>query len=221
MRRSLVAFLLLSLGAVNGQSTAPDSLANLRLRWSMGAVVAVGDSTDYQIVEGAVTMSEGDRFRLCAEVVLECHLYVVHVAPSGAVTALHPVKPVFDGGVGDGREILLPSGGRWFTLDAETGIERIYLVASVERQEELERALATHAAASVAGQSESGAAVRKLLLGLRRSTGNFTRSAEKPVSIAGVVRGAENEAQCVSALRHAPIYSAWDLYVKTLTIDHR
>lgn len=223
------AMLLVCLNVAWVQAGSADSaMDEFQIRWAMGATVGTGETAEFRTVENTVTMSEGDRFKIYLEALAKCHVYVVHVAPSGSVTSLYPGKMAPAIPVEAGGEILLPPADRWYTLDAETGRERIHLIASVTPQVELERALAAYDTSVAERRDEVAADVTKQLLRLRRSMGELTRSAEKPVSIAGAVRGQAEDgvasllssAEYISVLRQAPLCKVRGVYVKTLTIDH-
>jgi len=86
----------------------------------------------FQVQDGVV-MHSGDQFRLVFSPLDDCHVYVVNVTSGGAVSQLFPTPAIqLQNPCRRNHKYEVPDGVNWFTLDDKTGVETLYLVASVD-----------------------------------------------------------------------------------------
>ena len=95
------------------------------------------------ITSGAVLRS-GDHYKATFIPDKDCHVYIFQADSSGQIFQLFPMKS-FNGiwlnnvnPVKKDQTYIIPSPAKAFVLDNRVGIERIYFIASKERNEELE-----------------------------------------------------------------------------------
>lgn len=81
---------------------------------------------EFQVERGGQIMS-GDYFKFQVTIDNDAHVYVVFQDSSGAIQSME------SGFVAGGTELSIPDGDNWFHLDDNTGIEKLYLVASRDR----------------------------------------------------------------------------------------
>jgi hypothetical protein len=134
-------------------------------------------------------------------------VYVIHEDPKGAVAPLFPETPdAFPAGYKAGARYSIPSDGGLLTLDAVTGIERIYVTASPARLPRLEAALKNGSRAAVIAEL---AALRK-----QHAKADWV---ERPVQIGGQVRGLKGP----DITSMATEITAQGFYSRVFVIDHR
>ncbi len=90
------------------------------------------------------TLRSGDSYKIVFKSVQNCHIYIFQADSSGQLFQLFPMKS-FKGvvvnnfnSVGTGQIFTLPAENKAFVLDNQPGAEKIYFVASRERNHELE-----------------------------------------------------------------------------------
>jgi hypothetical protein len=110
----------------------------LALYWH-GFVQGIRDgmNVDVPLRDGA-TLHSGDQYRLVIVPHAECWLYVMGVDQKGPALLFPHEQIKHSHRVPAGREIQLPDGNNWYTLDDQTGTESLYLIASYEPLPELE-----------------------------------------------------------------------------------
>lgn len=117
-----------------------------------------------------------------------------------------------------GREYFIPTGNHWFSLDKKKGVETFYLIASKERLTSLEAVTREYLNAS-AGVEKKAARAKVLdeIKKTRRQFSRFATFAEKPVPVAGGVRGMKKKK--ISESAH--YVEANGFYSKTLRLEHK
>jgi hypothetical protein len=78
---------------------------------------------EFQVEPGG-EIASGDYFRFLVTIDNDAFVYVVLQDSSGAIQAME------SGFVAGGTELSLPDGNNWFHLDDNTGVEKLYLLAS-------------------------------------------------------------------------------------------
>ncbi len=78
---------------------------------------------EFQVERGG-EIASGDYFRFQVTIDNDAFVYVVLQDSSGAIQAMEA------GFVAGGTELSLPDGDNWFHLDDNTGVEKLYLLAS-------------------------------------------------------------------------------------------
>ncbi len=78
---------------------------------------------EFQLDPGGI-MNSGDYFRFQATIDNDAFIYVIFQDSSGSIHSMEK------GYITKGTELFLPDGNRWYHLDDNTGVERLYLLAS-------------------------------------------------------------------------------------------
>jgi hypothetical protein len=89
-------------------------------------------------------LRSGDHYKIIFNSNKDCYVYIFQVDSSGQIFKLFPMES-FKGvplsnlnPVREGRTYVLPASDKAFLLDRQVGTERIYFIASTERNRELE-----------------------------------------------------------------------------------
>lgn len=206
--------------AAQNDSTAFD------FRWAFIGALDRGGRKDMVAIQHDTALASGDRFKLYIQPVTECYIYVFW---SDSKSDLHTMFPSsqdqFAKDWTPGTEYFIPGGDEWYQLDKYEGKESLYLLASRGRQRTLEELI--EQMRSTAGKEKELAKVRLLneIRSLRRQYQQYVSLAEKPVTIAGNVRGpgtAGGQRPSVETMTNSALeVSAKVFFSKTIIIDHR
>ena len=184
--------------------------------WALAAMV--GPPSEQQLVrlDDRHQVHNGDRLKMLVKPVSACWIYVVHQSPGDEITLLFPERSRLGKALRRGRAYEAPASS-WFQLDEETGRETVRLVASAQRLESLERLLTEHAGAEGKARSALAQRIRGEIDAL---TQPLARTAQRPIPIAGTVRGRAEEWQ--DQLRQWIVELAGHGVVgRTIVLDHR
>ena len=187
---SAAAALLLAplAGAMAG--SAPAGAPDVRFQWALLKREPDGRAKGFATGQ-RMAAAAGDSIKLTLRPETNLFLYVLLLDSSDALYQLYPAR----GGAGEaapsGREIALPSGDQWFAMDDVKGRETFHILASPQRLASLERALAGLKGLGEPQDVEAQRAVLAEVRTLSRLHSGLAGTAEKPISIAGTVRGAE------------------------------
>jgi hypothetical protein len=117
----------------------------------------------------------------------------------------------------------VPQGNQWFELDDHTGQEKFYLLASTQRLFDLEALINKYESADKAKKSGLAEKITSEIRNLRKRHLKFKTYAEKPVTIIGNLRGAEQSESVHSKdiADYAVEISTTTFFSRTYTIDHQ
>lgn len=114
------------------------------LSFQVNYVVRPQGTGDLRPIKKGDILRSGDHYKVLFSPDKDSYVYIFQVDSTGAVFQLFPMKE-FKGvalnnlnPVKKGKTYILPASGKAFILDKQAGIERIYFVASKERNTELE-----------------------------------------------------------------------------------
>jgi hypothetical protein len=189
--------------------------ANVHFRWAFGALVGGENPPRLIAITQDTAMKTGDQLKMLVELKKPCFMYVIHHGPQGEVQWLFPAhRPPFETDYQTARRYDIPPGGGWFKLDDQVGRETFYVLASVERLTDLETLLSTYASAPRSEQPQIAMHIVTEIREVRKRSRQFATLAERPVPIAGNLRGPDIGDLAVEI-------AAQNFYSKTFTIDHR
>jgi hypothetical protein len=133
-------------------------------------------------------LASGDHYKIIFSPDKESYVYIFQVDSAGQVFQLFPMKAFKGAGldnmnpVKSGKTYILPAANKAFTLDKQTGLERIYFIASKEQDTELESLYAEAQQARGKGVTRNEGAEEKL----KRL---FSTDADSPVQTAAAPEG--------------------------------
>jgi hypothetical protein len=189
--------------------------AQVSFRWAFGARVASGDPAKLVPITQDTTLQTGDQLKMLVELQKPCFVYVIHHGPAGEVHRLFPYQgQQVDTTYQTAKRYDIPFGEAWIKLNAQVGQETFYLLASAERLVDLEALLAAYTTASQAEQPQIATNILAAIRDLKKRYRQLAAPAERPVPIAGNLRGPELGDLAVEI-------AAQNFYSKTFTIEHR
>ena len=142
-------------------SEVSDSTNASMLSFEVNYVYRTAGVGELRTIKNGDTLRSGDHYKIVFTPDKDCYVYIFQVDSSGQVFQLFPIKsfrgvPVnqFDP-VKQGKKYVLPSPDKAFLLDKKVGIERLYFIASHEKNKELE-SLCAELTAVVKRKNSSG-----------------------------------------------------------------
>jgi hypothetical protein len=216
----LVAAALLTSCAVFAQPAAKVE-ENINYKWSF--VARVGDPSARRLVTITrdTILRTGDEFKMMVHLVKKTSVYVFYRGPAGDIDLLFPYG--MESEIAPGRNYYIPKGRDWNRFDSNTGLETFYIIASADRLPDLENAWRSYLAAAPAKKLETAQLVVNGIKEVKKKYRTFQTLAERPISIAGNVRGSKSstDPNRVDIADLATEVSASNFYSKTITIDHK
>jgi hypothetical protein len=188
--------------------------ANVHFRWAFGALVGGENPPRLMAITQDTTLKTGDQLKMLVEIKKPCFVYVIHHGPQGEVRWLFPASaPPFETDYQTAKRYDIPPGDGWFKLDEQVGRETFYVLASVERLTGLETLLSTYTSAPRSEQPQIATHIVTEIREVRKRYRQFATLAERPVPIAGNLRGPDIGDLAVEI-------TAQNFYSKTFTIEH-
>jgi hypothetical protein len=206
----IVALLIVSglPGAAGAQASDADKVSFV---WAFQALVMEGNVTKQVPIKEDIMLKTGDHLKMFVELRKPCFVYVIHHGAQGEIQRLFPYDvQQFTTGYETSKIYEIPPHDGWFRINEQAGLETFYLVAAAQRLTDLEKLLATYAAAQPAEQPQ----VATDILAELRNMLKQHRAAVKPgrpVPIAGNMR---------KGIEGIEI-TAPQFYIETFTIEHR
>ena len=189
--------------------------ANVQFRWAFGARLQREKPPKLVAITQDTTLHTGDQLKMLVELHTPCFVYVIYHGPQGDIQWLFPAPPQsFDTDYQTAKPYPIPPGEAWIRLDHQVGHETFYVLASAERLTTLESLLTAYAQAPHAEQQEIATDIVSAIRDVKKRYRQFATRAERPVPIAGNMRG-----QMLGDL--AVEIRADNFYSKTFTIEHR
>jgi hypothetical protein len=172
--------------------------------------VVEGNVTKQVPIKEDIKLKTGDQLKMFVELRKPCFVYVIHHGARGEIQRLFPYDvQQFTTDYQTSKIYEIPPDNGWFRINEQAGLETFYLIASAQRLADLEKLLATYAAAQPAEQPQVAtdilAALRNMLKQHRASV-----KPGRPVPIAGNMR------QGIEGVE----ITATQFYIETFTIEH-
>ncbi len=201
----------------------PD-VPNIDFLWSFGALI--GSDKKFVSITHDTTLKSGEEIKMMVQLNKESFVYVLHYDAQGGIDLLFPYE--LSQFQSDDyilqKNYYIRKGRTWMALDKNPGKEVFFIVASTERQLDLERKIAEYLAALDDGKKQSLADnIVAEIRDLRKHYTSFAALAEKPIAIGGNIRDIKNtqETRKVDVADIAIDITAKNFYSKTITIDHQ
>ena len=203
-------------GSPSGQNT-------LNFLFAVGAQLAKQDDAKPVPVETHTTLNSGDRIKFFLEPKSDAYFFLFHLGPNSELSLLYP-PDLKKSHAQPGKPFFVPDGPMWFELDAASGTEKFFFLASKSRLGELENLYARHIALKDRAEIPSSTqAILDEISRLNKQRRSLAAPAEKPVRIAGKFRAPSktDSAALPDITPFAKEIVAQGFYSKTFTIDHR
>jgi hypothetical protein len=152
-------------------------------------------------------------------------IYVIHKSSTDELSVLFPYdSAMFQKDYKLEKNYYIPKGREWFRLDKNTGTETFYVLASSERLTDLENDLHAYFTSTIDKKAVAAAIVVNEIKDIKKRFRTFATIAERPISIAGNVRGEKQPAvnpDRVDIAQFASEILANNFFSKTISIDHK
>jgi Domain of unknown function (DUF4384) len=190
---------------------------DMKFAWAVGALTGPAEARQSVAVKGEVTLKTGDELKIFISQVTPSFAYVLHEDTKREFEVFYPEGSFSKSAAASKGSHYIPPED-WFKLDEETGLERIYLVASTTRLTALEQLLDEYA--SVKAAARSGVPTRIITELARLDKQHATPPwSERPVTMGGQVRGPKPPKPDVAL--NATEVTAPGYFSRVLVIDHR
>jgi hypothetical protein len=197
------------------------SSGQLKFNYAFAALPETGESPRLVSIESNHQLNSGDRLKLYLEALSEAYFYLFHLDPGGVLSRLFPHNHQ-TARLARHQKVIIPEGNQWLELDANTGMEKFYLIASPERQGRLESLFDDYLSAEAGNtRQQSAKQVIDEIHRIRRNS--LSKSAERPVRIGGNFRGPQqNHPEAFLDITElAATVTTNGTYSRSFTIDHR
>jgi hypothetical protein len=203
-----------------GSPAGPNALNFL---FAVGAQLGKQADAKPVAVETHTVLNSGDRIKFFLEPKSHAYFYLFHLGPHGDLSLLFP-PDLKKSEAPPGQPFYVPEGSLWFELDATSGTEKFFFLASKARLSELENLYAHHTTLKDrSGIQSSTQAILNEMASLSKQRRSLAAPAEKPIRIAGKFRALSktDSAALPDMTPFAKEIVAQGFYSKTFTIDHR
>jgi hypothetical protein len=189
-------------------------------RWAFGASVKTGEGRKFVPIGSRTELQTGDRVKMFLELRERCFAYALLQKANDEMHLLFPYwleqynsDPVL-------KEVnFIPQGDAWLELDTETGTERVHLIVSKERLDQLEMLIRKAESPASTIRKELTESILSEIQRLEESRRDRRTPAEKPIEIIGRTRSIKKNWGDI--LSSAVEVSAKNFFSRTFTIDHR
>ncbi|MBW2410230.1 MAG: DUF4384 domain-containing protein [Deltaproteobacteria bacterium] len=208
----------------HAQQNEPQDDNGIVFQWAFGAIKQTDLGPQFEIIQRDSVLKSGDQIKFFLGLNDPSYLYLIYQSSQQDLIVLFPQR--FKD-LGHDKQIAgnhyIPKGDQWFELDEYAGLEKFYLLASVERLTELENMVNAYESADKANRGKLGKKVVSEIRRLRKKHRKFKTYAEKPVAVIGNMRGsAKTKAVGLRDLAdHAVEISTTNFFSRTYTIDHQ
>jgi len=222
--RLYVLLLFLGMSSTGYAQDAPSD-NNIRYNWAFVARSGNAGSRRIGVVTKDTSMKSGDEFKLFVNLVKPAFVYVIHKSPTNELSLLFPYdSTTFEKDYKLDKNYYIPKGREWFRLDKNSGTETFYVLASSERLTGLENDLRTYFISAANNKADAANFVVNEIKDIKKKFRTFATIAERPISIAGNVRGEKQSAADPDRIDIAQLASevlANNFFSKTISIDHK
>ena len=218
--------LVIGVSAALNHAQQNESEADNRIvfQWAFGAIKQMALGPQFELIQRDSVLKSGDQIKFFVGLNDPSYLYLIYQSSQQDLIVLFPqrFKDLGHDQQTAGNHYI-PKGDQWFELDEYAGLEKFYLLASVERLTELESKVNAYESADKANRGALGKKVVAEIRRLRKKHRKFKTYAEKPVAVIGNMRGsAKTKAVGLKDLAdHAVEISTTNFFSRTYTIDHQ
>lgn len=230
--RFSITFLIIPMGfilfgsikATPAEQTQKLNESGIKFLWAFGAIKKTEDGSVFKSIDRDTTLNTGDKIKFFIRLDRQCFVYLIYRSSRHEIKALFPHRfKVKDNEYSISQNYYIPIGNQWFELDNHVGREKFYLLASVNRLNELEAIINKYESVDPAQQPGIVNKIQLEIRKLRKKHLKLKSYAERPVNIIGQLRDAEKAAKDGSydVAKFAKEISANTIYSRTFTIDHK
>jgi len=222
LKRHAISLLVVLFSAV--LCFAQETPRPISFRWAVVGKTSMNGKKAIINVQRDTTLYTGDSFKMLIQPLSKCYVYVMFQDSRGGMTLLFPYSSNEIGSsVSTDVSYTMPRGRLWYSLDSNTGRETFYIIASGERLAELEKLLLNLKKQDEQTAKNVTQQVIQQINTYRKLYRKFVSISEKPIAIAGNVRGIgdEKEVDRVDLSQFATEVEATGIYIRTISIEPR
>jgi hypothetical protein len=198
---------------------------NVQYNWAFVARGGETGSRRLGVVTRDTSLKTGDEVKLYVDLVKPAYVYVIHKSSTNELSMLFPYdSTMFLKDYKTDKNYYIPKGRDWLKLDKNVGTETFYLLASSERLTALENDLRAYLTSSADKKNDAMTVVVNEIKDIKKHFRTFATIAERPISIAGNVRGEKKnviDPDRVDIAQFASEVLANNFFSKTISIDHK
>ena len=194
----------------------------IQLRWACVAMATKGNEPKREKISRRTVLQTGDQIKMSLEFKTKSFAYVIYHNARGEVRLLYPQRFYgADSEVHTGRPYYIPEGDAWLVMADGTGEESIFLLVSTSRLVRLEELLGEYDEADSSRKPQGARDILTEIQSLGRKSRDLAASAERPITMAGRVRGMRDPQESVQpdVTAYADEISAGTFYSRTITIE--
>lgn len=219
---SLTMLAWVMLGAHRLSGVAWGQEKGIQLRWACVAMVSKGNEPKWEKVARRVVLQTGDQLKMSLEFKNKSFAYVVYHNARGEMKLLYPRR--FYGPESQaqtGRPYYIPDGDAWMVMEDGTGEESIFLLVSTSRLVRLEELLGDYDGLDASRRPQAARGILSEIQSLGRKSRDLAGPAERPITMAGRVRGMQDPLSSLQpdVAAYADEISAGTFYSRTITIE--
>ena len=220
----LCSVLLVQNGSVRAEAAGLKKGKKIVFQWAFCTLRKADGDQNPKIAARKTVLKSGDKIKFFVKRKSPCHLYLIHQNSQHRLKLLHPLrfKPAVDQDTWFDKQYI-PDGNQWYELDEHTGMEKFYLLASIQPLSDLENMFKQYRDADKADQLDLADQITGEIQNLRKRHLKFKTYSEKPVSHPGK-SGSRDKAMPVHTKDigdYAVEISTTIFFSRTYTIDHR
>jgi hypothetical protein len=211
----------LFLSSIRTEAQVPSS--SKPFKFSLAVVAKAIENGQHQIVplKDNMVLRSGNLVKFYLELESEGYLYLFHEDSRGELVRLFPQEsqPAF---VLNYTPVYIPEANSWIELDSNTGKETFHLLVSALRLDQLESLYNQHVIFKEKSETNRSAqAILDEIKALKRP--NLEGQAEKPIRLAGKLRGNSSDGSITPAQfkSFASEITTTGTFVKSVSIEHR
>jgi hypothetical protein len=193
-------------------------------QWAFCTLRKADNGQRLDVIARDTTLKTGDQIKFFMKLESPIYFYLIYQSSQRELSVLYPARfKHLDGK--DSRPVkqYIPEGDQWFELDEYSGKEKFFLLASSIRLLDLEALINRYESADKAKKTGLADKITSEIRNLRKRHLRFKTYAEKPVTIIGNLRGAEQSESVHSKdiADYAVEISTTTFFSRTYTIDHQ
>ncbi len=202
------------------QNTGADG--SVACRWTFAAKTGSGENRRLTAISRDTILHSGDEIKMMVHLEKKSYFYVINKSSKNEISVLYPYA--LDAPVEVEKNMYIPKGRGWFKLDKNIGDETFYILASQDRLIGLEAKLRQYDVAAQEKKNDLAAGIVAEIKEIKKKYRQYASIAERPISIAGNVRGTKTGAVDIDRVDIATLATqiyAPAFFSKTITIEHK
>tara|TARA_R110002073_G_scaffold331662_1_gene516704 strand:- start:3299 stop:3997 length:699 start_codon:yes stop_codon:yes gene_type:complete len=195
---------------------------NIRLQWAFGAIRKEEGKPELVSIKQDAVLKSGDQIKFFVKLKTKSFAYLIYHGSKDEINILFPYQfTQSHDNESQQKKYYIPQGSEWLELDKQVGLETFYFLVSTDRLVNLERLIIDHKQATPAKKTQLTKQILQKARALIWKNRRFKRTAEKPVTIMGRLRGSNKTNSPYDITNLAMEVSENNFYGKTFTIDHQ